>query len=414
MPKAIIMRSSRREFLEDALRASAVLSIGAATPGFLLKAAAAAESAAKDDSILVVVQLSGGNDGLNTVVPFADDVYRKRRPKLALPEAQVLKISDRIGLHPSLTGFRDLFDRGELGIVQGVGYPDPNRSHFESMDIWHTCHRKEDRRPEGWLGRYLDASIKDSGQDVAALHLGREAQPLALAGRRVRVPSVTSLDRFRLSANDPALEKAVGEMAAAERKSDDLLGFVGTSAVGALAASREVERARGSYTASSEYPDTGLASKLKTVAQLIDAGLGTRVFYVTLDGFDTHSQQADVHALLLGELSGAVNAFLRDLDGHGHASRVLVMCFSEFGRRVEENASAGTDHGAAAPMFLAGKKVKAGLIGEHPSMTDLENGDLKFHTDFRTVYAAVLEQWLKWPAKDVLGAEWKPADVLAR
>lgn len=407
------MRTSRRDFLKDALRVSAVLSIGAATPRFLLNAAAAAESTANGDSILVVVQLSGGNDGLNTVVPFSDDVYRKNRPKLALPETQVLKISDRFGLHPSLAGFRDLFDRGELGIVQGVGYPEPNRSHFESMDIWHTCHRKAERRPEGWLGRYLDASLAPRGQDVAALHLGSEAQPLALAGRRVRVPSVTSLDRFRLSANDPKLEQAVGEMAAAERKADDLLGFVGTSAVGALAASREVERARGSYAASSEYPDTSLASKLKTIAQLIDAGLGTRVFYVTLDGFDTHAQQADTHALLLGELSGAVNAFLRDLDGHGHAPRVLVMCFSEFGRRVEENASAGTDHGAAAPMFLAGKKVKAGLVGEHPSMTDLENGDLKFHTDFRTVYAAVLENWLKWPSKEVLGETWTPADVLA-
>jgi uncharacterized protein (DUF1501 family) len=156
-----------------------------------------------------------------------------------------------------------------------------------------------------------------------------------------------------------------------------------------------------------------LASKLRTVAQLIDAGLGTRVYYVTLDGFDTHSQQADAHTALLGQFSGAVHAFVRDVTEHGHGKRVLVAAFSEFGRRVAENASAGTDHGAAAPMFLAGGRVKPGLIGAHPSLADLEDGDVKFHTDFRQVYAAILEKWLGWPSAPVLGEEWKPAEVIA-
>jgi uncharacterized protein (DUF1501 family) len=407
------MPTTRRDFLKGALGASAVLSFGGTVPRFLA-AAAAAEAEPTADTVLVVVQLSGGNDGLNTVVPFADDVYRKKRPKLAIPADKVLKLDDRLGLHPSLTGLRDLFDRGELGIVQGVGYPQPNRSHFESMDIWHTCRRKADRRNDGWLGRFLDASVKGDGGDVPALHLGDEKQPLALAADHVRVPSVASLDRFRLQASDAELTKAVADLTAAERpKGNDLLDFVETSTTGALAASRRVESARGAYATKAEYPDTDLASKLRTVAQLIDAGLGTRIYYVTLDGFDTHSQQADAHTALLSQFGGAVGAFVRDVTEHGHGKRVLVTAFSEFGRRVEENASGGTDHGAAAPMFLAGGRVKPGLIGALPSLTDLEDGDLKFHTDFRQVYAAILERWLRWPSASVLGEEWKPADVIA-
>jgi uncharacterized protein (DUF1501 family) len=404
------MRSSRREFLRSTLGASAVLSFGAVTPRFLLAAAAGQETQA-DDTVLVVVQLSGGNDGLNTVVPYSDDVYRRSRPKLALPADQVLRISDSVGLHPSLTGLRDLFDRGELGIIQGVGYPEPNRSHFESMDIWHSCRRKEERDREGWLGRALDGAVPAG--DIPALHLGDEKQPLALAPRAVRVPSIASLDRFRLQRREDGRTK-VGELSAAPRSADNvLLDFVGSSVISALDASRRVEAATGSYEARTPYPETALAQKLRIVSQLIDAGLGTRIYYVTLDGFDTHAQQADAHAALLAEFSGAAQAFIRDVADHGHGRRVLLMSFSEFGRRVAENASDGTDHGAAAPMFLAGTRVRSGLIGEHPSLTDLDEGDLKFHTDFRSVYAALLERWLGWPSGPVLGAEWRPADVLA-
>lgn len=406
------MRTTRRDFLRTTLRASAVLSIGATAPRFLIEAAAA-EAQASADTVVVVVQLSGGNDGLNTVVPFGDDVYRKNRPKLAIPADRVLRLDDHLGLHPEMTGLRDLYDKGQLAIVQGVGYPEPNRSHFESMDIWHTCRRKADRRNDGWLGRYLDAAASEAGGDAPALHLGEEVQPLALAAQGVRVPSIRSVDRFRLEEDDPRLKEAIDALAAADRPAgNDLLGFVSASTTGALEASRRVESARGGYVAKAEYPDNALASKLKTVAQLIDAGLGTRIYYVTLDGFDTHSQQPAAHAALVGQLSGAVHAFTRDIDGHGHGKRVLLMSFSEFGRRVEENASEGTDHGAAGPMFLAGGGVKPGLIGAHPALTDLEDGDLKFHTDFRQVYAAVLEKWLRWPSAGVLGGEWAPVDLV--
>ncbi len=407
------MRSNRRDFLRTTLAGSAVLSLGGVAPRFFAEAAAAdAEPSA--DTVLVVVQLSGGNDGLNTVVPFGDDAYRSGRPKLALPADRILKLDDRFGLHPEMAGLRDLFDRGELAIVQGVGYADPNRSHFESMDIWHTCRRKAERRNDGWLGRYLDSSAAGHGGDSPALHLGEEQQPVALATQNVRVPSIRSVDRFKLDSDDARLNQAIGELAAAERTGgNDLLAFVGESTSGALAASRRVAAARGGYQPKADYPDEALAAKLKTVAQLIDAGLGTRVYYVTLDGFDTHAQQADAHAALLRQLSGAVHAFVRDVAGHGHGRRVLVMGFSEFGRRVGENASVGTDHGAAGPMFLAGSGLKPGLIGAHPDLTDLADGDLKFHTDFRQVYAAVLERWLRWPSATVLGGEWKPVDVIA-
>jgi len=407
------MRTTRRDFLRTTLGTSAVLSIGATAPSFLLRAAFA-QGEPSADTVLVVVQLSGGNDGLNTVVPFEDDIYRKSRPKLAIPADRVLKLDDHLGLHPEMTGFRDLFKDGRLAIVQGVGYPEPNRSHFESMDIWHTCRRKADRRNDGWLGRYLDAAARNAGGDAPALHLGEEQQPAALAAQNVRVPSIRSVDRFRLEEDDPRLKAAIDMLAADARPAgNDLLGFVGAITTGALEASRRVESARGGYEAKAEYPDTSLASKLKTVAQLIDAGLATRIYYVTLDGFDTHAQQPDAHAALLGQLSGAVTAFVRDVEGHGHGKRVLVTSFSEFGRRVAENASDGTDHGAAGPMFLAGAGVKPGLIGAHPSLTDLEDGDLKFHADFRQVYAALLEKWLRWPSGEVLGGEWKPADVIA-
>ncbi|MEQ8791836.1 MAG: DUF1501 domain-containing protein [Pirellulaceae bacterium] len=410
------MNTTRRTFLQSTLGASAVMALSGGAPRFLLEAAARdteqGETEPGDDTVLVVVQLTGGNDGLNTVVPIEDDAYYRARPRLAVAKSDAIKIDDQFGLHPALTGMAELFKSGELAIVQGVGYPRPNRSHFESMDIWHSCRRKSQARPDGWLGRYLDAAAMADGRDVPALHLGDKKLPLALVGQDVRVPSVRSIDRFRLTAA-PDVRKVVDGLATAERPTDDdLLGFVQSSTTAALEASRRVEAAKRGYRTEVDYPDSGLAGQLRTVAQLLDAGLSTRVYYVELDGFDTHAQQADVHRALLAELSQAVHAFLRDVAAHGHGDRVLLMAFSEFGRRVSENASQGTDHGAAAPMMLAGRRVRGGLHGGQPSLTDLEDGDLKHHTDFRQVYAAILEKWLAWSSKSVLGEEFKPLDLM--
>lgn len=400
--------SNRRRFLQTS---GAALGVGSLAPQFLVQAAERADG--NNDRVLVVVQLSGGNDGLNTVIPYDDDAYRKRRPTLAIQASEVIKSNDRSGFHPALRGFADLLEQQKLVVVQGVGYANPNRSHFESMDIWHTCHPKNEQRTTGWLGRYLDQNMKLDGSDVPAIHFGGEQQPLALQARDVRVPSVKSLDEFKLQSVNDQFRDTVSQLAATQRTaSSELLGFVQTSTSAALVASDRVATAQSDYKSAVEYPQTDLARKLRIIAQLISAGLNTRIYYVTLDGFDTHSQQADAHAALLRHWGDAVTAFTRDLAEHGHGERVLTLSFSEFGRRVEENASKGTDHGAAAPLILTGSSVQAGFSGDQPSLTDLDDGDLKFHTDFRQVYSTVLGDWLGTDSERVIGARYAPLPIL--
>jgi uncharacterized protein (DUF1501 family) len=407
------MNTSRRKFLATLAGGSAVLSLSGRVPHFLAQAAAA-ESTNGKDTILVVVQMTGGNDGLNTVVPYHHDEYRKARPKLAIPAKDVLKINDAIGLHPSARGLSDLLQNGKLAIVQGVGYDNPNRSHFESMDIWHTCVRKGNPRTTGWLGRFLDASHKTDNLDAPAIHVGFEKQPLALAAENIHASSFGSPESFRLQdGGSQKFRDAVRALTSDKQPpNDSLLNFLQSSTTSAITTSEHIAEVLRDYKTPIEYPESDLANRLKTVAQLINAGLRTRIYYVELDGFDTHSQQPAAHAALLQQFGGAVRAFIEDVGHHGHGNRTLVMSFSEFGRRVAENASEGTDHGAAAPMFVAGSCVRAGLIGKHPSFDDLEDGDLKFHTDFRQVYATLLEHWLGWPSKAILGADFQSIELL--
>ena len=417
--------TTRRAFLKGSLSSAALVALAPTVPQFLVSASARAAEG-KGETVLVVVQLSGGNDGLNTVIPYADDAYLKARPSLKVGAETVRKIDDYVGLHPSMEGFSKLLEAGQLGIIQGVGYPNPDRSHFSSMDIWHTArHGAASRdmseirshRATGWLGRCLDKNFSQREQvDIPGLHLGSGSglMPLALVGEEVRVASVQALEGFKLqTGGDERIDRAIKDVAAAPREGDDLVAFVQRGTLSALDSSRRVQEAVRTYKTDVKYPDSGLAGRLKTVAQLIDAGLHTRVYYLDLDGFDTHASQAGAHAGLLTELSAAVAAFVKDLGQHGHGQRVAVVTFSEFGRRLKENASQGTDHGAAAPMFVAGGRVKPGLIGRHPSMTDLDEGDLKFHTDFRSVYAGVVEHWLGVKSEPVLGAKFEPLRVTA-
>ncbi|MCA9037860.1 MAG: DUF1501 domain-containing protein [Planctomycetaceae bacterium] len=400
---------SRRRFLNQAGAGAAVLTLGGFAPDFLQSAAARS----KNERILVVVEMAGGNDGLNSVVPFADDEYQKLRPKLALTEMEVIRVNDQLGFHPSLRGFADLLEQNQLAVVQGVGYDNPSRSHFESMDIWHTCLRKNETRNDGWLGRFLESAAPSENVDPLALHLGADKQPFALMSREVRVPSIRSLEQFRLNGIDrEQFRIAVQELTDARSSgTNDLLGFVQSSTSSAIAASKRIETTGQGYTPAKSYPATGLGEKLKTVAGLIASGLSTKVFYVQIDGFDTHSQQPNAHAGLLRQVGDAVHSFVSDMVAQGHGDEVAVMCFSEFGRRVAENASEGTDHGTAGPMFIAGTKVKAGLIGDLPSLQDLQEGDLKHHTDFRQVYAAVLEDWLQCSSQEVLRGRFQPVPV---
>jgi uncharacterized protein (DUF1501 family) len=403
--------STRRSFLKSSCIGSAVLTFGGVAPSALIRAAEESQAG----RILVVIEMAGGNDGLNTVIPSADEPYKKSRPALAIKPSDVLNIGEGLGFHPELRGFADLLEAGKLAIVQGVGYSDPNRSHFESMDIWHTCQRKNEVRADGWLGRMVESRKNAPGSDPAAIHLGSEKQPFALMSRNVRVPSIRTLEQFRLQGTDDvAFRKAVQELADARRGEDnDLLNFVQSSTSSAISASERLSTSLKSYRSSVNYPENALGQQLKTVAQLIGSGLQTSVYYVQLGGFDTHSQQPAVHAALLGQLGDSVKAFLSDLEQMQHADQVSVMTFSEFGRRVAENASEGTDHGAAGPMFIAGAAVRSGLVGRHPDLNDLEEGDLKHHTDFRRVYATLIEKWFGCDSSAILKAIYEPLELFS-
>jgi uncharacterized protein (DUF1501 family) len=413
--------TSRREFLQ----ASTLLGFGATVPAFLGRTAAAAAPTNKPgakDTVLVVVQLTGGNDGLNTVIPYKDPAYYKLRPTIAIPKDQVKGIGKDLGLHPAMDATARLFnDRSAVCVVQGVGYPNPSQSHFRSMDIWQAANTAE-TLTEGWVGKALKA------RPVPAFHLaaGNETAPLALAGAPVRVPSVTSLEDFQLkmaaaSGADKDAQKGVitdvAKTPASPGAPNNLLDFVARTQLNTYASSDKLAAVGKNYQPKVPYPATPFANRLKLAAQLIDAGTGARIFYVSLDNFDTHAGQGGVtgaHANLLQQLSDGVSAFYRDLAERGHKDRLCVMTFSEFGRRAGENGSKGTDHGSGAPMFLVGGKVKAGVVGEHPSLTKLDAGNLVHAIDFRRVYAAVLDHWLGVDSKTVLGGGFAPLEVFER
>ncbi|XZE17958.1 DUF1501 domain-containing protein [Pirellulaceae bacterium SH449] len=401
---------NRRRFIGDNLKQATGLAIGVGWPGLWMQAIAdeATRGSTNSDKILVVIQLSGGNDGLNTVVPFRDDEYRKSRPKLCLGKDDVIKLSDDMGLHPALEGLMPVIDSQSFSIVHGVGYPLPNRSHFESMDIWHTCQRKDNRASSGWLGRIMENGF-DSQGDSAAYHLGAEPLPLALMGRGVQVPSIREVEQMKFKSK--AIEERIPAMTYESKlgdESDDLLGFLSASTDSAVRASQRITGVLSRASDDSEFPESQLGEKLKVISRLILAGLKTKVYYVTLDGFDTHANQLAAHAGLLRQWADALGAFHQRLARGGESERVLVMTFSEFGRRLKENASEGTDHGAAAPMFLSGPKLPQLEAGELPSLSDLDDGDLKYHTDFRRVYAAVIEGWLGVSSEHALGGRFEP------
>lgn len=388
---------SRRQLLERT-------SMLALTPA--LQVALGADPAlgrARDGRILVVVQLDGGNDGLNTVVPWSDELYRRFRPKLALAPEKVLKLSDTLALHPALTGFAQLHEQSRLAIVQGVGYPDASRSHDVSQLVWQTARlEREEQRGHGWLGRAFDAAPPPPRGVPTFVLAGNEPAPRAILARRAVCATMNRLDEYA-GADFGALD--------GPSEGDGSEAFVRRTA---LEARSTVERLQGlaRLDGGAKYPPSELARRLELVAHLIKAGLETPVFYVLQGGYDTHYLQAEAHAGLLGTLGNALAAFLADLAASRLSERVLVLVSSEFGRRVEENASLGTDHGAGAPMFLAGAGLVPGLHGSAPRLDDLLDGDVRPTLDFRCVYAAVLERWLGLPSRAALGSEFTPFDCL--
>ncbi len=394
---------TRRGFLARGLRDSALIALAPTVPGFLAHASHAA-GPEKDGRILVVLQLDGGNDGINTVVPFKDDGYAKYREALRLPEKRLLKINSEVGLHPAMVDAGNLLESGRLAIVPGVGYPNPNRSHFRSMAIWQSARLDErDHTGLGWVGRGLDEGPPTRDGAPAAMLIGPDSPPPAIRGRRSVSAALDRLDDYALIDKE-AESQPIGSSSAG----DDLGQFLRRSLLDAYVTAERLEAIAGGRGDRTAYPESELARRLGLTARLIKAGLGTRVYYLQQGGYDTHGQQLPRHAPLLEELSASLRAFLDDLAASRLADHVLVLVFSEFGRRVGENSSKGTDHGTAGPVFLAGPCVRPGLHGAYPSLTDLVAGDLKMTVDFRRVYATILESWLGLASKEALGGAFEP------
>ncbi len=410
------MDLTRRAFLGGVLAIPAVRSW--LEPFSFLAPLGASAGADPDGRVLLVVQLSGGNDGLNTVVPVDDDLYHRARPTLRLAKGSGVALSSELMLHPSLGALRDLHGRGELAVVTNVGYPKPDRSHFRSMDIWHTASTAEPgatSSPTGWIGRVADSVGLRSG-DAAAIHVGATEQPLSLVGERMVVPSILDVENatvepLRLDAStgsDGSLLRRLAEVP----RGDALAAAIAASARTAYDASDRLRSVADSYRPGAVYPASALARKLSTVAQVLEAGFATRIVAVETDGYDTHANQEQAHEALLAELGGALAAFHADLRAHGRGDRVLTVVFSEFGRRVKENASSGTDHGAAGPVLLLGGGVRGGVHGAPPDLAHLDDGDVVMDTDFRRVYATALDVWLGLPSEPILGGRFATLGVL--
>jgi uncharacterized protein (DUF1501 family) len=407
------MLPTRRDFLRTALGTSTLMSLGSVAPDFLIRSARAAGGRDERDTVLVVLQLTGGNDGLNTVVPYTDDEYGRNRLTLRLPTNDLHKIDAALGFHPRMEAFLRLYQDGYLAVVQGAGSPVSDQNHERALRMWHTADPQRPQRQTGWLGRVADRVWTPTRSDVAAVFVGPIIQPFALNAENVAVPSLRSLEDIREHAGWPV---PTIDRTGSEGSTDNaLLRALRQGDSDARAKSERIEAAL--KTPGGDYPPFGLARDLRMVAQLIRADLGIRIFFVELGGgglggFDNHANQLGNHCALLNQLAESVGAFLYDLQRDGQLDRVLLMTFSEFGRTVKENGRRGTDHGAAAPMFLAGGRVKGGLLGTHPSLTDLDKGALKVHTDFRRVYATVLDRWLGFDSEPVLGGRFEPLDVL--
>jgi len=391
---------SRREFLARGLYG---IGVGAGLPAFLSRTSAVLTAQALSgtsaerhpERILVVLELSGGNDGLNTVVPYGDAAYYRARPTIGIREREAIKLGDGFGLHPSMVGFERLYKDGLMAVVHGCGYEHPSFSHFSSMSYWHTG-VPNSGEPLGWLGRLADRRY-DPGTHNMIVNIGN-SQSLAVRSGRHSPLVFDDPARFRRDGTE-AEKQALATLSGTRATDNATLEFLSETARNGTDSSDFVRRASSSYRTTVDYGiGNAFGGGLQRVAALIAAGMPTRVYYVTYQGnsFDTHVQQADLHSRLLMYTADAVRAFMEDIKRIGREDDVAVMLFTEFGRRVEENGSLGTDHGTATPMFIVGKHVKGGFYGRPPSLTDLDDGNLKMTTDFRRVYATMIKEWLAY------------------
>ena len=432
---------TRREFLKSSLIGGALTwtipsFIGATLQSLQAKENDSATQTAtgKDAPILVVVQLAGGNDGLNTIVPHGNDFYHRARPSLGIAKKDVLKVNDEFGFHPSLTGLKALYDDGSLAIVHGVGYPNPNRSHFRSTEIWATASDSDRNESYGWIGRYFDNQCDGCPADIAVA-LG-STTPQAFLAKNPKGITFDSPQQYRLmggsfspTGNAPEDEMfrdmnamelnqgaSIGGLGAVQKPRDgeSPVDFLQRTALDAQVSSDKIRAIAGKIQTKASYGGNRISTELQLVSKLIAGGMPTRIYYVSHGGFDTHNQQSSTHQRLLNELGDALKAFKQDMVDQGNWNRITLMTFSEFGRRVAQNASAGTDHGTAAPLFVSGGGIKAGFHGTFPSLNpkDLDQGDLRFTTDFRSVYATVLEKRLNVASAPILNRKFPLLDFV--
>lgn len=426
------MQPTRREFIQNGLT---FVSLGMAAPAVLAQAAEGAKKRA-NGKILVMLQMSGGNDGLNTVIPYTDDLYYKNRPTIGIGRADMVPISDKIALNPGMAALKPLFEKGHVAIVQGVGYPNPNRSHFRSMEIWQTADPTATIVGEGWLGRYFDEDGHLRENPLAGINFGGEL-PRTLYADYGSVVSMQTPESFQLQPivgqEREAEVKAFTALYSTSTMANSYLDLVRKVGLDAYTCSEKIKKALAAkpgaegelgapFGSTLDAPTitpqgqrvrtSQLTGNLRTVARLIHADLGTQVFYVSAGGFDTHANQTRNHSNLLKDVADGIAGFYAELEQIGRANDVVMMVFSEFGRRVQENASQGTDHGSASVMFVIGGAVKGGFYGQYPALDDLSQGDLKFNVDFRQVYATVLDNWLHTSSTKILKGRFEVLPLL--
>jgi uncharacterized protein (DUF1501 family) len=417
------MKLSRRAMLRDGML---VVSAGMVMPAIFSRGVASAKamtlegsrfSQAASDRTLIVVQMAGGNDGLNTVIPYTDSQYRTLRPTIAIPEASVLTLDGRLGLHPNLAPLKKVWDSGHMAIVEGAGYPNPSLSHFQAMDIWQTLDLTGNGR-EGWLGKLVAGWVDQDGHPFKALNIGVQTAQ-ALSSISAPVPTMANTKSYRLAPDPLDRDGGQGRLQALMKlynsypKTSPYAALLDATALDAQEGGRQLRGAEAQYHPSVTYPTGPFGAGLQVLSEAIVEGLGLRVGYITLGGFDTHANQKVTHDTLMKTLADGLSAFYTDLINHGKADNVVIMTWSEFGRRVEENGSQGTDHGTAAPMFVLGNPISKGIYGEPPSLTSLDSaGNLKYTVDFRSVYTTVLDRWLGASSKEVLGGSFGSQNFL--
>ncbi|MXV49614.1 DUF1501 domain-containing protein [Pedobacter sp. HMF7647] len=391
----------RRDFLRHTALASGAFMI----PSFLKPFEALAFDELSGHKNLVIIQLSGGNDGLNTIVPYGNDIYYQKRRTIGIKPEQIVKLTDMQGLNPNMAALKELYDQGWMSVINSVGYPNPDRSHFRSMDIWQTASDSNQFLSTGWIGRYLDSNCQSCKYPYTAIEVD-DTLSLAMKGVSKKGIAVQDANKLFQNTREPFFKDLLDNHD--EHLNEDNLGYLYKTMIETYSSASYIQQTSKTYKVAAEYPQTPFANELKTVSKFINSGLNTRVYYVSLSGFDTHVGQQNQQGRQLKIYSEGVAAFIKDLKQTGKLNDTLVMTFSEFGRRVEQNASNGTDHGTANNVLLFGGKLnKAGIFNNAPDLQNLDNGDLKYQVDFRDVYATVLDKWLDVNNEQVLNKKFR-------